>query len=100
MQITIHWVPYSQDINQTEAFETFCNTYPELNILLHSAANQDSYLSSLSKTKITSQAQNTYAYINLRAWGYEYYDSLNLLPFLHLVPLFFPETCCIVYSNN
>ena len=86
MDDATHWVPYSQDINQTEAFETFCNTYPELNILLHSAANQDSYLSNLSKTKITSQAQNTYAYINLRAWGYEYYDSLNLPPFLHLVP--------------
>ena len=54
--------------------------------MLHSAANQDAYLSQLNKTKITSQAQNTTGYINLRAWGYEYYDSLNLPPFLHLVP--------------
>ena len=81
-----HWIPYSPDINQTEAFERFCSQYPELSILLKPFNQQASYLRRLNLSLISPDACNKSAYLNLRAWGHEYYDQYNLPPVLHLVP--------------
>ena len=81
-----HWVLYSNDITSTEAYERFCLKYNELLILLKPSAHAVAYNKELSKRSIPFSSMHKSAWINLRSYGYKYYDSKNLAPCLHLVP--------------
>jgi len=81
-----HWVLYSNDITSTEAYERFCLKYNELLILLKPSAQAAAYNKELSKRPIPFSSIDKSAWINLRSYGYKYYDSKNLFPCLHLVP--------------
>jgi hypothetical protein len=81
-----HWVPYSSDISTTEVFEHFCSTYPELQILLQHSSTQASYIRTLKAKHFPSSIQHTSAYMNLRAYGHQWYDEQNLSNVPYLVP--------------
>ena len=86
MDSSTSWVKYSKDINTTEAFEIFCTTYPELLTVLKKTDDSILYNRMLSSSKINPQAVNCLVHINLRSYGYDWYDGENLSPILHLVP--------------
>ena len=81
-----HWVPYSADISNTAIFETFCSMYNELQILLQHSSKQAAYLRTLGAKKFPFDIQHTYAYMNLRAYGNDWYDSQKLDNLPYVVP--------------
>ena len=81
-----HWVSYSSDINTTEAYEKFCSTYPELQILLQHSSQQSAYLRTLNAKNFPINIQHTSAFMNLRAYGAPWYDSQKLDNLPYIVP--------------
>jgi hypothetical protein len=81
-----HWVNYSPDIYQTEAFEYFCNHRPELKILLQPSNMVRSYISAISRQQIPTHQQNQHGFVNLRIYGSTWYDTQELKPLQHFVP--------------
>ena len=81
-----HWVSYSSDINNTEAYEKFCSTYPELQILLQHSSQQSAYLRTLNAKNFPINIQHTSAFMNLRAYGAPWYDSQKLDNLPYIVP--------------
>ena len=81
-----HWIKYSSDISSTEIFETYCSTYPELNIVLQHSSKQKSFIRTLNAKHFPLHIQHTSAYMNLRAYGSAWYDSQRLQNLPYLVP--------------
>jgi hypothetical protein len=80
-----HWLPYSLDISTTEAFETYCVLYNELQILLQPASQQSSYLRTLNTKHFSPDIQHTNAYLNMRSYK-GWYDQNIKESLPHLVP--------------
>jgi hypothetical protein len=73
-----HWLEYSNDLAQTLQFEFYCNLHVELRPLLYTAAQTKTYLSQLNKTPITEVEPGDNVYVDLRCYGSDWFDTLNL----------------------
>jgi hypothetical protein len=74
----IVWVPWSPDISITTQFEEFCRTRPELYQLLFSAAESIKMQAAINRTNITEVQPGMTAFLNLRFFGSDWYQSLGL----------------------
>ena len=72
------WLPWSQDIASTSQFQSFCEQKPQLFPLLFSAAMAKSERARLKRIPIEGVSPGQTIYVDLRAWGSDFYDELNL----------------------
>ena len=72
------WLPWSQDIASTSQFQSFCEQKPQLFPLLFSAAMAKSERPRLKRIPIEGVSPGQTIYVDLRAWGSDFYDELNL----------------------
>ena len=71
-------MPWSTDISVTAQFEDFCRTRPELYQLLYSAAEATKMQATLNRTNKTEVQRGVDAFVNLRFFGSDRYQSLGL----------------------
>jgi len=77
----IRWLPYSNDINSTVAFEDYVSRLPELRVLLSTAKEALSFIKKCNATAFASIAfPGKEFYLELRYFGSLYYDEISVLP--------------------
>jgi hypothetical protein len=81
------WRPHTEDITLTEAWKEFVSGKPRLTGLTMSAEDQRKRVAEINKRKIVFGDgeilnKNTKVYMDMRAWGHEWYGQLTL-PDLH-----------------
>ena len=76
------WLPWSYDLFNTVAYEEYCSSIPCLRPLVHTAKEASAWCARLRRTDITSVSPNTTVYVDLRAFGSHWYQTLQL-PDLH-----------------
>ena len=77
----IRWLPYSNDINSTVAFEDYVSRLPELRVLLSTAKEALSFIKKCNATAFASVAfPGKEFYLELRYFGSLYYDEISVLP--------------------
>lgn len=82
----ISWVQFSQDIYETVQYENYVKSIPELYHLQFDAVMAKQYISTINAQPITEiELQDTIYYVNLRTWGEDWYQSLNLPDMFHIV---------------
>jgi hypothetical protein len=72
------WVPWSRDLQNTEAYHDFCSSVPALQPLVFTGDMAKKWTSSVKKSPITSVTSGCETLIDLRAFGYDWYSSLKL----------------------
>ena len=72
------FVPFSKEIDQLSAYETFCRSSPELRILLSPASAVKKMVNSSNKEQITTFSISDTAYLNIRLFGANWYNDLPL----------------------
>jgi hypothetical protein len=72
------WIPWSSDISGTSQFESFCQTRPELYMLLFTSAEAQKMISAINRSTISEVTPGDLVYVDLRFYGSEWYLSLNL----------------------
>ena len=75
------WIRYNTTVNnisQTVAFEDYCNSKPELRILLLSEKLARKHISETNKRNITTLQPGDTFYLDLRAYGSDWYLNLKL----------------------
>jgi hypothetical protein len=78
------WIPYSNDIFQTEQYEMFCDKHPELFLLKFRTDIAKTVASTTNKEIITSVDVGTKVYVSLRQYGCGWFESLELPDFEHI----------------
>jgi hypothetical protein len=81
---TVSWLPYSKDIADTIAFETFVRSRPELFPLVYSAAIASRRVASLRQQAIDSIGPGDTIFVNLRSFGQVWYKTLSLPDLAHV----------------
>ena len=72
------WIPWSLDLQSSEAYHNFCSSLTELYPLLLPSASLPQWMRDLRKKPITHVKPNQQVLINLRAFGADWYSSLSL----------------------
>ena len=72
------WIPYNQDLVSSEPFENFCRFHPELMPLLYTVAEWKKQRSQINARGIRDVRPGQKCYVDLRAWGWDYYESIGL----------------------
>lgn len=72
------WIQYGPDLCNTEAFETYCISMPELKILLLPTLKAVEFLQEARTKVITRNIAPDCFYIDLRVLSFTWYDSLSL----------------------
>jgi hypothetical protein len=72
------WVPYSTDLFQTEQYELFCDRNPELILLKVRTEEAKAITREINNTAITEVDVNDSVWVDLRQYGCEWYESLQL----------------------
>jgi hypothetical protein len=72
------WLPFSTDISNTMQFEIFCNTRPELYILLYSQLEANKMMAALNRSPISEVKPGDTVYVDLRFYGAGWYNALHL----------------------
>jgi hypothetical protein len=72
------WVPWSRDLQNTEAYHDFCSSVPALQPLVFTGDMAKKWTSNIKKSPITSVTSGSETLIDLRAFGYDWYSSLQL----------------------
>jgi hypothetical protein len=72
------WLPWSMDISSTQAFEIFCQSRPELYLLLYSSKEAKRMYAAINKQSISEVGPGDVAYVDLRWYGYDWYSGLGL----------------------
>lgn len=75
---TIVWKTFNKDLTDTIQFEDFCRENTELIPLLYTAKNSRIYMKELKTKAITLVNPGDVVYVNLRSWGYDWYDKIEL----------------------
>ena len=98
MQFYVHfaddekvWLPYSLDLFHSVAYQTFCEARPELKPLLRDSVNATKWCNSVKRQLISSFKPKMIVYIDIRVFGYEWYQTLDL-PDLHTHTYVAPAT--------
>ncbi len=76
------WLPWSLDLFNTVQYEEYCSGIPCLRPLVHSAKESLAWCARLRKTDITAISPETVVFLDLRAFGAHWYQTLPL-PDLH-----------------
>lgn len=76
------WIPFSTDISSTEQFKEYCKLNKPLIPLLYSEKEWKLLASKMDKIPITTVKPKQICYVNLKCWGWNYYQNLNLPEFL------------------
>ena len=72
------WIPYNFDLATARAFQQYCKDVPALFPLLFSAKEAKEQRLRMRKQQIDGVQPGQEVYINLRAWGADFYDALSL----------------------
>ena len=72
------WIPYNSDLATARAFQQYCKDVPVLFPLLFSAKEAKEQRLRMRKQQIDGVQPGQEVYINLRAWGADFYDALSL----------------------
>ena len=72
------WMPYSTDLATSEAFHEYIFSVPELFPLRFSAKEAVQQKTKLKKCVISTVIPGDVVFVNLRAWGADFYDALEL----------------------
>ena len=75
------WISFStsaNNISKTVAYEMYCRSKPELYILVLTEAQARKHISEINKRNITTLQPGDIFYLDLRAYGSEWYQSLKL----------------------
>jgi hypothetical protein len=75
-------VPYNQDLVKAGPFRDYCNSIPELIPLLHSLNEWKKLRTQMNSEGIKGVQPGLTCYVNLRAWGWDYYSSIGLDEYL------------------
>lgn len=70
------WLPYSQDLDQTQAYGDYVASLPVLSHLQFSSQVSRDYLGKLRSSPITGYAVGDKVYVDIRCYGTEWYDSV------------------------
>jgi len=84
---SVVWLPWSKDIFDTVQYEDFCRSRSELFLLIHSVKAVQKILQDLRKTPITEVQPGDIAFVDLRCYGSEWYNSLPLPDKYHITYL-------------
>jgi hypothetical protein len=74
----ILWIPFSKDISDTTHFEDFCQSKPELKILLLDAKRAKELMSKIRLELNPKLKVGHKAYTNLKFFGYTWFDAIGL----------------------
>jgi hypothetical protein len=77
---SIVWVRYCKDIDNTLAFQEFCESRPELRHVLLSASHAKKHNHELRSQAIPDVHPGDTVYVDLRFFGHLAYDQLDCLP--------------------
>jgi hypothetical protein len=74
----MHWMPWSKDLYDTEQYESYCLSKPELAPLTVMLKESLILKKTTNNTPIASVEPGTYVHMDLRALGAGLYAFLNL----------------------
>jgi hypothetical protein len=74
----VHWMPWSKDLYDTEQYELYCSSKPELAPLTVMSKESLILKKITNNTPIASVEPGTHVYMDLRAIGAGLYEFLNL----------------------
>lgn len=77
------WLKWSKDLDRTEAYGLYCSSRPELRQLLVLAVEATKQKSDALKADISLISPGTVVYVDIREWGFLWYDKLENLPDRH-----------------
>ena len=72
------WLPWSDDIFSTVAFEDYCRNTPPLKFLLYKRSEADKLIRELRKSDITEINIGDRVFVDLRCYNYTWYANLGL----------------------
>ena len=72
------WLPWSQELFQTIPYEEFCRARTALYVLVFSAKEANAFVVRKNKEIISGVDVGDKVYVDLRSYGADWYDSLNL----------------------
>jgi hypothetical protein len=76
---TVHWLPYDKrDLYPTVAYEDYCRSKPELQLLLFPAQEADMLLKQWNREPITLVRPTDTCFVDLRSYGAAWYATLPL----------------------
>jgi hypothetical protein len=84
MDGSLHWLPWTNDITTTVHFEDYCRSKPALYHLLFTAVIAKRFKSDLNRSAITSVKPGVSAFVDLRSYGFQWYQKLALPDLDHL----------------
>ena len=73
------WLPYSNDTNQTEAFQKFCKLHKELGIVLMSLEDVKILKREVMAKNVDMDMSGKFIYLNYRVWDCNWCDWLDCL---------------------
>ena len=76
------WLPWSRDLFDSIPYETYCLSQPCLFLLVHPAKQATTMCERIRKSDITAVSPDTVVFLDLRAFGSHWYQTLSL-PELH-----------------
>eukprot|EP01042_Synura_sphagnicola_P036688 gene36688-biopygen18962 len=71
-------LPYSKDLSSSAQFEEFIFAEPQLFPLRFNAAEAPKRITTMRRESIRNIALHDVIYVDLRYWGYEWFDTLDL----------------------
>lgn len=63
------WLPWSPDVSNTQQFEAFCISRPELYTLLYSQAEAQKMIAAINRSPISEVKPGDIVYVDLRFYG-------------------------------
>lgn len=89
------WIMYQKDLHNTQQYEEYVNSIPELKLLAYSLDISKQRISEINKSPITEVKPGDHFYANLRCYGHAWYDSLlsveNRFHVVYLVEFIFGD---------
>jgi hypothetical protein len=73
-----HWKEWSNDLFSTQQYETFCASIPQLFPLIYLSKVASTLIKEINSQPILTVSPGTTVYMDLRAIGAGWYESLNL----------------------
>ena len=83
------WLPWSRDLYDSEPYVNFCQSLPELKPLVSTVAAAKAWLQATNATPIPGDLPGRQAFIDIRAFGADWYQTLDL-PNLHTAVYYAP----------
>jgi hypothetical protein len=75
---TVVWLPYNPDLAASIPFEEYCRSHPPLFPLIFSDKEFRSRRAAMRKQPINTLQPGDFIFVDLRAWGAEFYSLLQL----------------------